>query len=104
MPFGFPIAQVKRTRPSFDGGVVSQREIQVGALEVVEESDIFNRNCRLVAQSLQKVEPFWTRFKWGAVEDLQHTLDLSFGDQRHTKVADEILVRQGRAEQVAWLF
>ena len=51
-----------------------------------ELHDTVNCNRGLPGQSVEKVEPFLIRFEPGTLEDLQHSHDLPFGNQRHSIV------------------
>ena len=64
-------------------------------MQAIEELSIINGNGRLSCQRFEKSLPLSSDvIQWGAVEDLQHTLDLSFGDERNGVIADKILSGQ----------
>ncbi len=94
MPFGFPVAQVERLRPAFDGGVVRQREVEVGLLQFLEQHRVIDGDGCLPRQGLQEISPLRVRFHRAAMEGFEDALDLSLGDQGHSKVGYEPFLGQ----------
>ena len=72
------------------------REIDGCTLEAVEQGRVVERDCRLRGQGFEEACPLWARGERGAVEDLQHTLHLPLGNERHAPGGDEVLAREQR--------
>lgn len=68
----------------------------MGALQLVEQSDVVNGNGGLSGQGLQKLQPLPVGFDGRAVTDLQYTLDLPLGDEGYRVISDEAFVCQKR--------
>ena len=91
VPLRPSVAQIKGARPSFDSGVVSLRQFDIGTSQVADERNMVYGDGCLHCQSLQKVEPFRVRVERSAVEEFEHTRDLPFHNEWHAVVGNKSL-------------
>ena len=77
------IADLKQARPTLDGIVVSNCQVRIGALQLLEQVRVVNRNRRLARQGFHKISPFQVRIEAFAEIQFQYALHLPARDQRH---------------------
>ena len=92
------VAQVQRPRPAFDGGVVGHGQVEVRALQAVEQAGVVDGDSRQLGQRFEELQPLGHGPNRRAVVDLQHAHHAALGDERRAKVgAEAFLGRQRRA-------
>src|SRR5690625_911342 len=94
---GFLILQVKSPGPTLDGGVISQAQLLMRTLQVIKHAAAVNRDGSLHPDSHQVRTPVIISLQPGMMEQLQHTLQLTFGNKRERHVTLELLRAQIRA-------
>ena len=90
VPFGLVVAQFQCPRPAFDGGIVCRRKLPVGTLQIIEQGDVVDGNGSLGGKGFQEVHPFFITHGPCTMKNFKHTHYLSFRNQRHSMVADEV--------------
>jgi len=89
--FGFLIAQVQGPRPAFYRSIVGPAELEVGALQALEQGGVVYRDRRLPGQGIEEIQPFDAGLERRAVKYPEDSLDLALGDQGYAEVAGEVL-------------
>ena len=101
VPSGLFLAQIQGARPTFDGGIVCEREFDIGTLQTGEQSRVLQRNRRLTCESAQELKPLGIGSEWRAQKKFQHALELTLGQQRCRIVRDETCVGEQFGARVA---
>ena len=87
----FAIAQAEGARPSFDRGVIGQRQFCIRVLQIGKHRGVVDGDGSLAGHRLKDPKPFGGRRQQRAVIDLQHAAYLSLGDQRYPDIGHEAL-------------
>ncbi len=99
MAFCFPVAQVECMRPAFDRGIIGMLDLEIASLQMLEQRGVVDGDGGLTRQRLQEIDPFRIGQQRHPVENLEHALDFSLGDQRYAIIADEVFAGYLRCQK-----
>ena len=91
---GLPVPQVQGPGPALYRFVVGERQVHVGALQLIEERGVVYGYGGLSGQGLEEVHPVPVALLEAAAEDLEDPLYSPLGDERGGVIGDEPLFWQ----------
>ena len=86
-----PSAYFEGSRPALNGTIISHGQINIGALEIVEERGAVNCEGGLPGQGRKKFEPILGRSQNRAMIDFQNSFHLAFVNQWNRIVTGKFL-------------